>query len=99
MRIERPSPRSSVTVGSLLSDQGRHAGWGSSSERRFCEGGRVGERTESGGGLGGDRGGRCARSLADPGQSPAKLLSGGGVQLGQGVADDPGTVSVGGPCG
>ncbi len=37
------SPRSSVTVGSLLSDQGRHVGWYGSSERWLREVGRVGQ--------------------------------------------------------
>src|SRR5687767_1421618 len=96
MRIDRKSPRSSVTCWSLLSGQRRRAASGWSSERWLGMVGGVGEAAEPGGGLGGGRGCRRARALADPCESGAEFVGRRPVQLGERVADDPGTVSVAG---
>src|SRR5258705_10400574 len=94
MRIDRKSPRSSVTCWSLLSRQRGRAAWGWASERGLRVVGGIGETAETSGGLRGGRGGRCARALADPGKLGAEFLGRGGVELCQRVADDPGTVAV-----
>src|SRR6186713_793351 len=91
MRIDRKSPRSSVTCWSLLS---RQRGRGSASERGLRMVGGIGQATEAVGDLGGGRGGRCARALADPRESRAEFVGRGRIELGERVADDPGAVAV-----
>src|SRR6476646_7441728 len=88
MRMDRMSPRSSVTGGSLQSRQE------CASERRLREVGRIGKPAEAGGSLGclGRRGGTGA--LADPGESCPQLVGDRRVELREGVADDPGAVAV-----
>src|SRR6476620_7278368 len=94
MRIDRKSPRSSVTCWSLLSRQRGRAAWGSASERGLRMIGGIGQATEAVGDLGGGRGGRCPRALADPRESRAEFVGRCRVELGERVADDPGAVAV-----
>src|SRR6476661_6229697 len=94
MRIDRKSPRSSVTCWSLLSRQRGRAAWGSASERGLRMVGGIGQTTETVGDLGCSRGGRRARTLADPRESCAELVGRGRVELGERVPDDPGAVAV-----
>src|SRR6188472_3434111 len=94
MRIDRKSPRSSVTCWSLLSRQRGQAAWGWASERGLRMVGGIGEAAETCGGLSGGGGGRCARALPDPGEHGAEFLGRGGIELGQRVADDPSAVAV-----
>src|SRR6188768_4376887 len=94
MRIDRKSPRSSVTCWSLLSGQRRRTASGWSSQRGLGVVGGVREPAEPGGGLGGGRSCRGAGALADASELDAELVGRCRVQLGQRVADDPGTVPV-----
>src|SRR6476660_7403161 len=94
MRIDRKSPRSSVTCWFLLSRQRGRAAWGSASERGLRMVGGIRQAAESVGDLGCGRCGRCARALADAGESRTELVSRGRIELAEGVADDPCAVAV-----
>src|SRR6185295_8011738 len=93
MRIDRISPRSSVTFGTLLWGQATRCVAGSS-ERWLGVGRRIGQATEAGGGLGGGRCRRRAGALADAGQSAAQLGGRLRIELGQRIPDDPGAMAV-----
>src|SRR6478609_7868629 len=94
MRIDRKSPRSSVTCWFLLSRQRGRAAWGSASERGLRMVGGIGQAAETVGDLGCGRGGRGARPLADTRKTGTEFVGRGRVELGQGVADDPRAVAV-----
>ena len=89
------SPRSSVTVGSLLSGQAVAVAVGWSSQRRLGVDGSGPAARRSGR--------RCAAAaevagaparLRMPARRVAELVGGGRVELGERVADDPGAVAV-----
>src|SRR4051812_40121706 len=94
MRIDRKSPRSSVTCWSLLSDQGRRTRSTSSSKRGLPVEGRVRKPAEPGRSLRG--GGRRRRTcpLADPGEARSELVGRRGIELHERVANDPRPVAV-----